>query len=75
MHAHGIKRTPVLRDGKLVGIVTRTDLVRALAQKLSEKEPPPRRLIKADELLRQARKKAVADVRAARPRRYSLPKP
>ena len=40
MHAHGIKRVPVMRDGKLVGIVTRTDLVRALAQKLSETEPP-----------------------------------
>jgi CBS domain-containing protein len=69
MHAHGIKRVPVLRDGKLVGIVTRTDLVRALAQKLSEKEPPPPRLISADELLRRAREEAVANVRAARPRR------
>ncbi|MGC9270863.1 CBS domain-containing protein [Acidiphilium sp.] len=27
-----IKRVPVLRDGKLVGIVSRADLVRALAQ-------------------------------------------
>ena len=33
MYAHGIKRVPVVRDGKLVGIVTRADLVRALAQK------------------------------------------
>ncbi len=30
--AHGIKRVPVLKDGKLVGIVSRADLVRALAQ-------------------------------------------
>ncbi len=28
---HGIKRVPVLRDGKLVGIVARSDIIRALA--------------------------------------------
>ncbi|MDB5395532.1 MAG: putative signal-transduction protein with domain [Rhodospirillales bacterium] len=32
MVAKAIKRVPVLRDGKLVGIVSRADLVRALAQ-------------------------------------------
>jgi CBS domain-containing protein len=32
-----IKRVPVLRDGKLVGIVARSDLVRALADKLQER--------------------------------------
>ena len=42
MHTHSIKRVPVTRDGKLVGIVARADLVRALAQKLSETEPPRR---------------------------------
>ena len=69
MHARGIKRVPVMRDGKLVGIVTRTDLVRALAQKLSEMEPPPPRHIGVDEALRQGREEAIADVRTARPRR------
>jgi CBS domain-containing protein len=39
MTAHGVKRLPVLRDGKLVGIVTRRDLVRAFAQ--SEEPPVP----------------------------------
>jgi CBS domain-containing protein len=68
MHAHGIKRVPVLRDGKLVGIVTRTDLVRALAQKLSEMEPPPPRHITADEAFRRGREEAIADVRTARGR-------
>jgi CBS domain-containing protein len=32
LQSHGIKRVPVVRDGKLVGIVSRGDLVRALAQ-------------------------------------------
>jgi CBS domain-containing protein len=31
MHQRGIKRLPVVRDGRLVGIVSRVDLVRALA--------------------------------------------
>jgi CBS domain-containing protein len=37
MTGRSIKRVPVLREGKLVGIVARSDLVRALAQKLGEK--------------------------------------
>jgi CBS domain-containing protein len=32
LQKHGIKRVPVLRDGRVVGIVSRADLVRALAQ-------------------------------------------
>jgi CBS domain-containing protein len=36
MHADDIKRVPVVRDGMLVGIVARSDLVRALAQRLGE---------------------------------------
>lgn len=32
MMMHRIKRVPVLRDGKVVGIVARADLVRAIAQ-------------------------------------------
>ncbi len=31
---HGIKRVPVVRDGKLVGIVARSDIIRALAGNL-----------------------------------------
>ena len=32
LQKHGIKRVPVLRNGRVVGIVSRADLVRALAQ-------------------------------------------
>lgn len=35
MEKHHIRRVPVLRDGKLVGIVSRLDLVRALAARLA----------------------------------------
>ena len=35
MHEKSIKRVPILRDGKLVGIVARSDLVRALARALA----------------------------------------
>ena len=68
MHAHGIKRVPVTRDGKLVGIVSRADLVRALAEKLGEIEPLPSRQVSIDEALRQAREKAITDVRTGRSR-------
>jgi CBS domain-containing protein len=34
--AYRIKRVPVLRDGRVVGIVSRADLVRALAEAKSE---------------------------------------
>jgi CBS domain-containing protein len=36
MCAKNIKRVPVVRDGRLVGIVARSDLIRALAQALAE---------------------------------------
>jgi CBS domain-containing protein len=32
MLSHGIKRLPVLRDGKVVGVVSRADLVAAIAR-------------------------------------------
>jgi CBS domain-containing protein len=56
MHTKGIKRVPVLRDGKLVGIVARSDLVRAFAQMLeaqasvADTRPP-----NVDEALRRRR--------------------
>jgi CBS domain-containing protein len=69
MHARGIKRVPVLRDGKLVGIVTRTDLVRALAEKLGELESSqPSHATSVNEALRRGREEAVAAAKKARGR-------
>jgi CBS domain-containing protein len=55
MYRKHIKRVPVLRDGKLVGIVARSDLVRALAHKL-EAKPPTVEHKTVDEALRHRRK-------------------
>jgi len=40
LEARRIKRVPVLRDGKLVGIVSRANLLRALASRLQASPPP-----------------------------------
>jgi CBS domain-containing protein len=53
LNAHGIKRVPVVRDGKLVGIITRTDVVRALAKREASKPA-----IRSDDVALQ---KAVLD--------------
>lgn len=59
MYTKGIKRVPVLRDGKLVGIVARSDLVRALAQKLGEAPSAAAApSTNVNEALRRARKEA-----------------
>jgi len=36
MLKHGIKRVPILRDGVLVGIVSRADVVRAVVENLQD---------------------------------------
>jgi CBS domain-containing protein len=58
MHEKAIKRVPVLRDGALVGIVSRADLVRGLAQRLSAEQSEARshRPRSVDESLRLGRK-------------------
>ena len=56
MCANNIKRVPVVRDGKLVGIVARSDLVRGLAQMLEEiTESSTVKQVTVDEALRLKR--------------------
>lgn len=50
MGRHGIKRLPVLENGKVVGIVARSDVLRALARTLPTASPDA----VADDQLRQA---------------------
>lgn len=45
MTEHGIKRLPVVEDGRLIGIVTRTDLVRAFTRSDGEIEREIRELL------------------------------
>ena len=60
MYSKNIKRVPVLRDGKLVGIVARSDLVRALAAKLAEQPLPAMEPTTLNEALRHGREKGAA---------------
>ena len=54
-----IKRVPVLRDGKIVGIVSRADLIRALAMATDGRLPSP---TASDETLRRKVAAAVSEV-------------
>jgi CBS domain-containing protein len=36
MVAHGVKRIPIVDGGKLIGIVSRSDLLRAIAEEPAE---------------------------------------
>ena len=42
LEQHGIKRVPVLRQGRVVGIVSRADLLRALTHEEETTKRPPR---------------------------------
>jgi CBS domain-containing protein len=57
MEKHRVKRLPVLGDGKLVGIVSRADLLRALAASQAEPLPPP---ADADAAIRSAMNQVLA---------------
>ncbi len=61
LESHRIKRLPVVRDGKLVGLVARADLLRALAAeaiRLGAGEPPT-----DDRSIREQMLKALEDER------------
>jgi CBS domain-containing protein len=60
LETNRIKRVPVLGDGKLVGIVSRANLVRALAMTINE---PPSRAEADDRLIRE---KLLAELKAQR---------
>jgi CBS domain-containing protein len=49
METHGIKRVPIVHEGQVVGIVSRANLVQALASGLADQD-----MDTEDELLRQA---------------------
>ena len=67
LETHRIKRVPVLRDGKLVGIVSRANLVRALAMTISAPasgaEADDRRI--RDQLLAELKAQKWAEVSPA----------
>ena len=47
-----IKRVPVLKDGQLIGIIARDDLVRAIGQSVKIRPPSPPRDVSVDERMR-----------------------
>jgi len=60
METKRIRRVPVLRQGQLVGIISRADLVRALGRKLAELKTPAASV--SDDELEQRVKAALAAV-------------
>ena len=62
MYKKNIKRVPVVRDGKLIGILSRSDLIRALAQRLDEMagDLAGGQYVNLNEALRRAREEGIA---------------
>jgi len=72
LETKGIKRVPVVRDGRLVGIVSRANLVRALAAARSERpadavreDQAIRDKLLGDQLIAELRRQKWADLEAA----------
>src|SRR5262249_6370777 len=63
MERKRIKRVPIVRDNKLVGIISRANLIRALAQVAREIDPsPPQDSVIRERLLTELKKQAWAPV-------------
>jgi CBS domain-containing protein len=60
MCTKNIKRVPVVREGKLVGIVARSDLVRSLARLLEQAPPAAKEPPSVNEALRRGRQQAAS---------------
>ena len=56
LSTRGIKRVPVLHDGQLVGILSRADLLKIIAQSR------PERMVEGDEALRRAAQARVSEL-------------
>lgn len=61
MDERGIKRLPVVRDGRLVGIVSRADLVRALAIAIHQLTEANERLAAAGPLLVELQRQSMVN--------------
>jgi len=59
MHQRGIKRLPVVQNGRLVGIVSRADLVRALATVVHQLTQANERLAAAGPLLVELQRQSM----------------
>ena len=63
LERHRIKRVPVLKDGKMTGLVSRADLVRALASSTHDNKQTP--VVRADAEIREAILNAMSGQRWA----------
>src|ERR1700733_2376439 len=48
LHEHHLRRLPVVKSGKLVGMIARADLVRAVAESAEKASPAPLRDVSVD---------------------------
>jgi CBS domain-containing protein len=58
---HGIKRLPVVRDGLLVGVVARADLVRALGMAVSRISQADERAARAEALMASLQMESIIE--------------
>jgi CBS domain-containing protein len=68
LHEHRLRRLPVVENGKLVGMIARADLVRAVAVSAEKASPAPMRDVSVDARLAELERQIWCDrARARRP--------